>query len=63
MSGRDLRIKPDEGLIETVTGITQYGRARDDWGNWFGNDTPPLSTGTSISCTVPPLLVTKRRRP
>lgn len=37
-SGRDLRIHPDDGRIELTTGITQYGRARDDWGNWFGND-------------------------
>lgn len=36
MSGRDLRIRPDEGLLETVSGRTQYGRSRDDWGNWFG---------------------------
>ena len=34
--GRDLRIKPDEGLLDTVTGQAQYGRNRDDWGNWFG---------------------------
>jgi putative membrane-bound dehydrogenase-like protein len=38
ISGRDFRIKPDEGLIETTTGITQFGRSMDDWGNWFGCD-------------------------
>lgn len=38
ISGRDFRIKPDEGLIEAVSGQTQFGRARDDWGNWFGNN-------------------------
>ncbi len=38
ISGRDFRIKPDEGLIEPVSGSTQFGRARDDWGNWFGNN-------------------------
>jgi putative membrane-bound dehydrogenase-like protein len=38
ISGRDLRIRPDTGEIETVTGQTQYGRSRDDWGNWFGGD-------------------------
>ena len=38
ISGRDFRIKPDEGLIEAVTGQTQFGRCRDDWGNWFGNN-------------------------
>jgi putative membrane-bound dehydrogenase-like protein len=36
--GRDLRIKPDTGEIETESGQTQYGRSRDDWGNWFGNN-------------------------
>lgn len=36
--GRDFRIRPGEGLIEAVTGQTQFGRARDDWGNWFGNN-------------------------
>jgi putative membrane-bound dehydrogenase-like protein len=34
--GRDLRIRPDTGEIEAQTGQTQYGRNRDDWGNWFG---------------------------
>ena len=38
MSGRDLRIRPRQGLIETVSGRTQFGRNRDDWGNWFGGD-------------------------
>jgi len=38
LRGRDLRIKPDEGLIEPETGQTQFGRARDDWGDWFGNN-------------------------
>jgi putative membrane-bound dehydrogenase-like protein len=41
--GRDLRIRPDTGEIETVTGGTQYGRSRDDWGNWFGgNNSNPV---------------------
>jgi len=34
--GRDLRIRPDDGLLDTVTGQAQFGRNRDDWGNWFG---------------------------
>jgi putative heme-binding domain-containing protein len=34
--GRDLRVRPDEGLVDTVTGQAQFGRNRDDWGNWFG---------------------------
>jgi len=38
MSGRDLRIEPDKGLMENVSGQTQYARVRNDWGDWFGND-------------------------
>ena len=34
--GRDFRIRPDEGLLDAQLGITQFGRNRDDWGNWFG---------------------------
>ena len=36
--GRDLRIRPDTGEIDPQAGQTQYGRSRDDWGNWFGNN-------------------------
>jgi putative membrane-bound dehydrogenase-like protein len=36
--GRDFRLRPDDGAFEAVTGQTQYGRCRDDWGNWFGNN-------------------------
>lgn len=43
ISGRDLRLRPDEGDHEAVTGQTQYGRSRDDHGNWFGgNNSNPL---------------------
>jgi putative membrane-bound dehydrogenase-like protein len=38
ISGRDFRVKPNEGLIEAASGQTQFGRSRDDWGNWFGNN-------------------------
>src|SRR5207248_4792938 len=40
MRGHDFRCQPDAGLFETVAGQTQYGRHRDDWGNWFGNNNP-----------------------
>ena len=40
IGGRDLRIRPDTGEMETVSAKTQYGRRRDDWGNWFGNENP-----------------------
>jgi len=41
--GRDLRIRPDDGGLDLQTGMTQYGRSRDDWGNWFGcNNSNPM---------------------
>jgi len=40
ISGRDLRIRPDSGEMETVSAQTQFGRRRDDWGRWFGNNNP-----------------------
>lgn len=40
ISGRDIRFRPDTGEIETVSAQTQFGRRRDDWGNWFGNNNP-----------------------
>ena len=40
IQGRDVRIRPDEGLIEAIEGQTQFGRSRDDWGNWFGCNNP-----------------------
>jgi putative membrane-bound dehydrogenase-like protein len=42
LRGRDFRIRPDTGEIEAVSGKTQQGRARDDWGNWFGCDNETL---------------------
>jgi len=41
--GRDLRIRPDTGELEAVSGQTQFGRNCDDWGNWFGgNNSNPV---------------------
>jgi putative membrane-bound dehydrogenase-like protein len=43
LRGRDLRIRPDDGGIDAQAGQTQYGRNRDDWGNWFGcNNSNPM---------------------
>ena len=40
---RDFRVLPDDGAVEVLIGNTQYGRTRDDWGNWFGcNNSNPL---------------------
>ena len=40
INGRDIRFRPDTGELETVSAPTQFGRRRDDWGNWFGNNNP-----------------------
>jgi putative membrane-bound dehydrogenase-like protein len=40
INGRDFRFRPDTGEFEAESGMTQFGRHRDDWGNWFGNDNP-----------------------
>lgn len=41
--GRDLRIRPDDGGLDAQGGQTQFGRNRDDWGNWFGcNNSNPM---------------------
>jgi putative membrane-bound dehydrogenase-like protein len=40
MRGHDFRFRPDDGILELIEGQTQFGRHRDDWGNWFGNNNP-----------------------
>ncbi len=40
IQGRDFRFRPDTGEFEAESGMTQYGRHRDDWGHWFGNNNP-----------------------
>ena len=40
LGGRDLRVRPGTGEMETVSAQTQFGRRRDDWGRWFGNNNP-----------------------
>lgn len=36
LSDRDFRFHPTSREIEPVTGRTQQGRCRNDWGDWFG---------------------------
>jgi len=43
ISGRDFRFQPDTGAFEPASGLTQQGRARDDWGHWFGCDNSTLA--------------------
>jgi putative membrane-bound dehydrogenase-like protein len=38
INGLDFRFNPDTGQFEAQAGETQFGRHRDDWGNWFGNN-------------------------
>ncbi|MGB7343253.1 MAG: PVC-type heme-binding CxxCH protein [Pirellulaceae bacterium] len=38
--GQDLRIRPDDGSLDAQIGRTQFGRHRDDHGNWFGCSNP-----------------------
>ena len=40
LGGQDLRIMPERGIMELQTGRTQFGRHRDDHGNWFGCSNP-----------------------
>ena len=42
IGNRDFRFQPDTGAFETASGITQQGRVRDDFGNWFGCDNSTL---------------------
>jgi putative membrane-bound dehydrogenase-like protein len=35
-----LSFSPDTGEFEAESGNAQYGRHRDDWGHWFGNNNP-----------------------
>ena len=36
LGSRDFRFKPDTGEFDPQTGPSQFGRARDEWGHWFG---------------------------
>ena len=38
LRGHDFRFRPDDGRFEPTSGQSQFGRHRDDWGNWFGNN-------------------------
>ena len=39
----DLKVRPDTGELQRITGRSQFGRARDAIGNWFGcNNSRPL---------------------
>jgi len=39
---RDFRFHPDTGEFQALPGVSQQGRTRDDFGEWFGNDNGSL---------------------
>ncbi len=41
-TGRDFRFKPATGEFESLAGVGQQGRVRDDFDQWFGNDNSTL---------------------
>ncbi len=43
ISGRDFRMALDFSSIEPAAGLSQQGRVRDDFGNWFGCDNSTLA--------------------
>ncbi len=42
LGANDFRFHPDTGEFEIDGGRSQYGKWRDDWGNWFGNNNSVL---------------------
>jgi putative membrane-bound dehydrogenase-like protein len=42
LSGRDFRFNPKTGEFQLQPGRAQYGRWRDDFGNWFANNNSNL---------------------
>jgi putative membrane-bound dehydrogenase-like protein len=42
LTGRDFRFLPELRRFEPVHGLSQQGRVRDDFGNWFGCDNSTL---------------------
>ena len=36
LGSRDFCFQPDTGQLEARSGPSQFGRVRDDWGDWFG---------------------------
>ena len=38
VSSADFRFSTDYERFEVAAGLSQQGRVRDDWGNWFGNN-------------------------
>ena len=41
---RDFRLQVDTGVMQAISGRTQQGRCRNDWGDWFGCSNGALLT-------------------
>ncbi len=39
---RDFRFQPESGRFQALPGVSQQGRVRNDFGEWFGNDNGSL---------------------
>ncbi|MFV1994943.1 MAG: PVC-type heme-binding CxxCH protein, partial [Verrucomicrobiales bacterium] len=37
LGSRDFRFRPATGELDPLSGPSQFGRNRDDWGNWYGS--------------------------
>lgn len=48
----DFRFNPWSGVLETVSGLTQQGRVRDDFGHWFGCSNGSLIYHFPVHSTV-----------
>ncbi len=49
LRNRDFRFSPATGVFEAAIGLSQQGRVRDDWGEWFGCDNSRLVLHYPIS--------------
>lgn len=71
LGSRDFKIRPDSGDLIPLSGPSQFGRARDDWGNWFGVqnsypiwhyviEDPALQRNPDIAYPSPKKILTER---
>lgn len=71
LGSRDFKIRPAQGDLVPLSGPSQFGRARDDWGNWFGVqnsypiwhyviEDPALQRNPEIAYPSPKKILTER---
>jgi len=54
ISGRDFRFQVETRRFEPEYGLTQQGRVRDDFGNWFGRDNTRIRRSAARPFAVRP---------